>query len=156
MNFNKIKELCEERKMTIPMLASKIGISEPGLYQAFRNKSMKVDILEKIAEALIVPIWTFFDLDPETPLKAKLEKLRKENTELQETVESQKKLITYLHQKLEDAEHTLKLQDNIIHKQSEINEAKERLIEEKERSIKNNEAFLNLLKTAFPDKIFEG
>ena len=55
--------------MSIPQLAEKIGISEAGLYQSLRNQSMKVDILEKIAQELNVPVWIFFDPNPQTQIE---------------------------------------------------------------------------------------
>ncbi|MEI6684172.1 MAG: helix-turn-helix transcriptional regulator [Bacteroidota bacterium] len=70
MNFSKIKILCDEKRLTIPQLAEKVGISEAGLYQSFRTKSMKVDVLEKIVQVLEVPIWVFFDLDPESGIES--------------------------------------------------------------------------------------
>lgn len=79
MNFNKIKNICEQKGLPISTLADKIGISEAGIYLSFRNKSMKVDILEKIAKVLEVPIWVFFDLDPESEiasLKKEIEEYR--------------------------------------------------------------------------------
>ena len=79
MNFNKIREYCEERRITIPELATRIGISEPGLYQVLRNKSIKVDVLEKIATVLEVPIWEFFDINPEEKFQEELSRLKKKN-----------------------------------------------------------------------------
>ena len=69
MDFNKIKLICEEQRLSIPQLAEKIGISEAGLYQSLRNQSMKVDILEKIAQELNVPVWIFFDPNPQTQIE---------------------------------------------------------------------------------------
>jgi len=146
MNFQKISELCEERKMTIPVLASGIGISEPGLYQVLRNKSMKVDVLENIADMLKAPIWLFFDQDPVTPLNIKIEELKKKISELIEDVEMQKNGIAYSNNKINELERTLELQNNIIQKQSEINETKEQLVIEKEKSIKLYEDMLALYK----------
>lgn len=146
MNFNKIKELCEQQKITMPVLASKIGISEPGLYQIFRNKTLKVDILEKVARVLNVPIWVFFDLDPEKPLTEEIEKLKKENAGLIEQSEIRKNGIAYLNQKVDDYERIIELQKNMIHQQGINDETKERLIAEQAKIIKIAEGFLNLSK----------
>ena len=89
MNFNKIKTICEDKGLPISVLADKIGLSEAGLYQSFRNKSMKVDVLEKIAIELEVPIWIFFDLDPEAaiePLKKELDEYRDKVSVLEQTI----------------------------------------------------------------------
>jgi transcriptional regulator with XRE-family HTH domain len=40
MNFNKIKNICEQKGLTIPQLAEKIDLSEAGLYQSFRNMGL--------------------------------------------------------------------------------------------------------------------
>ena len=60
MNFRYIADLCEQRRISIPELAEKIGISKPGLYRSIQNKSMKIDTLEKIAKALDTPVYYFF------------------------------------------------------------------------------------------------
>ena len=89
MNFNKLKSICEDKGLAISVLAEKIGISEAGLYQSFRNESMKVDILEKIAATLDVPIWIFFDLNPEAaiePLKKELDECRDKVSVLEQTI----------------------------------------------------------------------
>lgn len=79
MNFNKIKELCEQRNLSINDLAGKIGLSKPGLYRSIQNKTMKVDILERISEVLKVPISIFFYEGPSPEeLKRKKDDLEKE------------------------------------------------------------------------------
>jgi len=121
MNFNKIREYCEERKITIPDLASRIGISEPGLYQVLRNKSMKVDLLEKVAAVLDFPIWSFFDLDPGKELKMELERLQKENDAMSKELDYKSGEIMKLRNKLDyskgrndrDNEHILSLAKHI-------------------------------------------
>ena len=61
MNYDKIKILSEEKNLAIKNLAQKIGITEAGLHQMVRNKSIKVDILENIASILDVPVSYFFE-----------------------------------------------------------------------------------------------
>ena len=78
MNFSKIRLICEQKNIQFRTLIEKIGISEAGFYQILRTESIKVDVLEKIAAALQVPIWVFFDLDPEAPLKSEIDKMSKE------------------------------------------------------------------------------
>jgi transcriptional regulator with XRE-family HTH domain len=100
MNFNKIKSICETKGLPISVLAEKIGFSEAGLYQSFRNESMKVDILEKIAVVLEVPIWVFFDLNPE----AAIEPLKKELEEYKDKVSVQEQTISNLKMQLRSCE----------------------------------------------------
>ena len=61
MNYNKIKTLASERKITLKELCLKIDISEQGLHKMVGNNSIKVSYLEKIAEVLEVPISYFFE-----------------------------------------------------------------------------------------------
>ena len=63
MDNSKISKICEERKISIPELAEKIGFSRQGLNKAiFDSKSsMKVDTLVSIAKALDVSVMEFID-----------------------------------------------------------------------------------------------
>jgi transcriptional regulator with XRE-family HTH domain len=63
MDYSRIKELCDRQRVPIKELAAKCNITEAGLYQMLRNQSMKIDILEKIAEVLRVPINAFFEAE---------------------------------------------------------------------------------------------
>lgn len=62
MIADKIKEICSEKRMTIPQLAEKIGMSK-GFYTTLKNNTLRVDTLLKIAEVLEVPVNTFFDIE---------------------------------------------------------------------------------------------
>jgi transcriptional regulator with XRE-family HTH domain len=110
MNFNKIKIICDEKGLTVPQLAEKIGFSEAGLYQSFRKKSMKVDILEKIAQVLEVPIWVFFDLDPESGNDA----LKKVIENYQNKVLAEDAINTSLQKEVSDLTEKLKLANQAI------------------------------------------
>ena len=69
--------------MTIPKLATILGMSKGGLYTSIANGSIKVSTLEKIAEILKVPVLEFFDEENEKWTKATLtdevKKLDEEN-----------------------------------------------------------------------------
>ena len=65
MFSEKIKELQKIRKITQAELSDKIGMTRPGLQNAFRNDDFKASTLKKIAEVLDVSITYFFE---ETPL----------------------------------------------------------------------------------------
>ena len=60
MDFELIKNLCIEKKITIPELSERIGMSKAGLYTTIKNQTISVTILEKIAEVLEVPVTVFF------------------------------------------------------------------------------------------------
>jgi transcriptional regulator with XRE-family HTH domain len=61
MDYSAIKALCDKRRISIKELAVRCGITEAGLHQMLRNQSMKIDILEKIAEVLNVSVGSFFE-----------------------------------------------------------------------------------------------
>lgn len=61
MNYSLLQELLFERRMSIPLLADKIGMSKRGLYASIENRTLTVVTLEKIAEALDVRVTTFFE-----------------------------------------------------------------------------------------------
>lgn len=60
MEYSKIKSLADKRNLSIPQIASKIGMSKAGLYVAIEKKRLNVDTIEKIAKALSVPVSYFF------------------------------------------------------------------------------------------------
>jgi transcriptional regulator with XRE-family HTH domain len=61
MNYRKIHSFCIKKGISLAALAEKIGLSRVGFYQAIKKQSLKIDSLEKIAKALDVPIYEFFD-----------------------------------------------------------------------------------------------
>ena len=61
--INKIKLICNTKKITLKQLAKEISVSETGLHQMITNNTMKVETLQKIADYLEVPIVRFFDDD---------------------------------------------------------------------------------------------
>lgn len=62
MNFrNRVNELCAERGITQKNLAERIGITTVGLNQCLRNDYPSLQSLEKICNALNVPISELFE-----------------------------------------------------------------------------------------------
>ncbi len=59
----RIKELAYKNKITIKLLAEKVGISEFGLHRAIKNNDFKVSTLQRIADVLNVPISNFFNTE---------------------------------------------------------------------------------------------
>jgi transcriptional regulator with XRE-family HTH domain len=58
---NRIKELIDNNNLTIKGFAEKIGVSEPGIHNMFRQNDMKISTLQKIADYFHVPITYFLD-----------------------------------------------------------------------------------------------
>jgi len=61
MKFNKIEILRQEKGITQAQLAKHVGITPAGYSLILKNKEIKVSTLEKIANALGVPVTYFFD-----------------------------------------------------------------------------------------------
>lgn len=60
MNY-RIKEICDLKGIKVKSIIDKVGISLPALYNIVNGKmSPKMETLEKIAEALEVPMWQLF------------------------------------------------------------------------------------------------
>jgi len=56
-----LNEILAKKKLTIPKLAEKIGMSKQNLYPMIKNNDMHISTLQKICEVLEVPINYFFD-----------------------------------------------------------------------------------------------
>ena len=57
----RIKDICEEKGITLKSIADSVPITLPALYNIANGKlSPKVETLEKIANALDVTLWQFF------------------------------------------------------------------------------------------------
>jgi transcriptional regulator with XRE-family HTH domain len=61
LNYNKIKSLASENKISLKELADKINLSEQGLHSGIKKQTLSVTNLEKIAEVLEVPVSYFFE-----------------------------------------------------------------------------------------------
>lgn len=86
----KIKELIEEKKISITDFADKLAVSRNTVYNFLSKKHpIDVELLQKIALILDIPIVTFFELSDQ-----------KSYQELLKTTESQNETIRSLNQKL--------------------------------------------------------
>lgn len=65
MLADKIRDLCYEKRMTIPQLAEKIGMSN-SFYTTLKNGTLKLSTLQKIADVLEVQMIDLLDLKPLT------------------------------------------------------------------------------------------
>lgn len=61
MDLQKIKKLCEEKRIEIKALAGMTGMTEQNLHRCIRINKIQAADLEKIAIALGVDIGIFFD-----------------------------------------------------------------------------------------------
>lgn len=59
--INKIRMLCDKKKVTLKKLATEIDVSETGFSQMLSNKSMKISTLQDIANYFQVPMTWFFE-----------------------------------------------------------------------------------------------
>ena len=69
-NLKKIKDLAQQRGVTLARIAEAAEITPTGLSLLIRENSTRVETLEKIADFLNVPISTFFDDEPLPPAQA--------------------------------------------------------------------------------------
>ena len=88
-NLNRIRTLCESKKIHITDLARKCGITPQSIHDAINRNSTKTEYLEKIAGILEVPISYFFDDEPVLETKDN------------EIIELQRKYIAMLEAQLE-------------------------------------------------------
>ena len=114
MLYNKIKLLCDEKRISIPELSEKIGLSKTGLYKSIANKTMKVDTLEKIAETLGVSIYEFFEFDINSSTQKNIDARRDDLQTQLETIELLEKELNAIERDLSYIEKTVKSQDSII------------------------------------------
>ncbi len=61
MRYSKIKLELEKRHIPFKSFCKKIGVSEQGLHQMIRNRSMKISTLERISDMLHLDMSYWFD-----------------------------------------------------------------------------------------------
>jgi len=66
MDYSLIKIELERKNLSIRELCNMIDVTEQGLHQMIRNKSMKIEVLERISIALEVPVTYWFEKQPNT------------------------------------------------------------------------------------------
>jgi len=57
----KIRDICNERKITLKALARQAGITEHGLQRILKENKARTDTLERIAKVVDVPVSYFFE-----------------------------------------------------------------------------------------------
>lgn len=63
MVIDKIREICEEKGLTITELGRRTGAKKSAIYSIVNNGNPTVETLEKFAKALNVKVRDFFDFD---------------------------------------------------------------------------------------------
>lgn len=61
MNYNLIRDLMKQKKISIRKVCQQIEVTESGLWKMLKNETLQVSVLEKIANALEVPVSLFFN-----------------------------------------------------------------------------------------------
>ena len=61
MDYSRIKVELEQKSISIRELCYRIDVTEQGLHQMIRNKSMKIEILERISYVLELPVSYWFE-----------------------------------------------------------------------------------------------
>ena len=61
MNYSLIKKELGRKNMSVRDLCFRIDVTEQGLHQMIRKKSMKIDTLERISNVLELPVTYWFD-----------------------------------------------------------------------------------------------
>ena len=143
----KIKQLVELKKISPQELARKIGKkSKQSIYDYYKKESIDTAVLQKIADALEIPITAFFEDSENTNNNTytssihdrgkniyqkgtehnkgeskDIKELENEITRLQDKVSYQEKQINYLEQRLADKDEIIKQKDELINMYKERN-----------------------------------
>lgn len=64
MDYSIIKDLLDERNMTFKELSDILGVDRNNLYNSLTKGNPTLQRLEAVAEALCVPIWRLFTVEP--------------------------------------------------------------------------------------------
>ncbi len=153
-NLALIRSLCKEKNISLKQLGEAIGINTPqGIQRIINQNSTTIDRLEKISKLLEIPIWKFFELEPEEKFWQEISELKSKITDLENycaglKADNAKKVslsIQHL-QEIENLSANHRMDQSIIAYQANLLEAKEKLIIEKERTISNLEKMISLLK----------
>ena len=105
-NLAKIKEIADERGMSIRSVAETVGITEGQIHVMCRTNTTKINTLEAIAKALGVRVSVFFDESEDVPTycssrteSVELAELRNENSRLKnELLAAQGRIISLMDQ----------------------------------------------------------
>lgn len=124
MNVNKLNELIQARKITKAKLITEARISRPALDSILSGRDCRVSNLEKIANALRVPVSVFFDEPDEIGvinLAGKHNQLNQEGAH--DNINAADSEVAILHERLK------LLQSLVQEKDARILELKERIEE---------------------------
>mgnify|MGYP001767211500 CR=1 FL=1 len=139
MDYSLIKRFCDEKGITLPEIAEKIGMSRAGIYSTIEHKTLKVETLEKISDVLSLPISLFFN---ENENENFIFNLSAEINSLKNQVKERDEKIDILNIQLAEKNKELK----------ELTKNYSTLM----KSLENNQAFLELYKSiSFELDIYE-
>lgn len=60
MNYSRLKDLISENNLTIEKVCVKIGMTTSGFHASVKNNTMRISVIENIADILNIPVTTFF------------------------------------------------------------------------------------------------
>ena len=97
-----VRQILRQRQISVKKFAPLIGITQRGVYNMFRRKSIKVSLLQKICVALNTDLFPYLCSSSGSPeakmykekishLEKEIERLATENSYLKEIVRLQKK-----------------------------------------------------------------
>lgn len=90
MNYNKIKELQQQKKVSNRKIAKAIGMSDVGYGKMLENNSCDVETLEAIATFFKIPVSYFFDNEDLNQLQEKVENYKITRIDCIECIKKQK------------------------------------------------------------------
>ncbi len=120
-----IKKIAENKKISISKLISEIEMTESGFYAMFRNDSVKIKTLQKIANVLDVEIGYFFGNDEESAQEQNqgsndVEEKASKNVPTESSCVELEKELEYLKREMEHLKELVRMKDryiNLIEKQ---------------------------------------
>jgi len=154
MNFKRIKEICEKKRISIPELARRIDISKAGLYGAIKNETLRIDTLERIAETLDVPITVFFsdEQSGDTEVPEHIKQLKATINDLVELYDLHRRFCTLVslnYKNLRKSVDSMTSEEMTINKQIEVFGAYiETFVSERSQVYKDDETLIDGIKRA--------
>jgi len=103
-NYQIIRTLSKEKKISLKEISNRVGITEQGLQKIINNGSGKVSTIELIADVLQVPISIILNNESQENILDDLPRKYKHTRSLDDVTE-----IDYLHQLLKDKERIISL-----------------------------------------------
>jgi transcriptional regulator with XRE-family HTH domain len=113
-NHNRIKELIDSKQLKQKDFAELLKVSTPFISQMLREKNVRTDTLEKIAESLDVEVMEFYTDENGYSLQRIYDNLAENNSILKTKLEDEMKEVEALLKTIEDAQRIIYLQQKVI------------------------------------------